>query len=141
MGIFSTYAQEKKLKSHTIVEGHPQIFENLLTWSKDKENVNIIFGDWVKVLHEIKRNTYNCVYFDTHNDVNIFDFFEKIKDSIKSNGKFSRFGLNVGDQNLIEREFGKTNLKILTNEYHQVMASENVNYVKNNNFPICVIGL
>lgn len=141
MGIFSNYAQGKKLRSHTIVEGHPQVFEKLLEWSKNKKNVEIIFGDWVDVLDKIHKKKYDCVYFDTHHDNNTLDFFKKVKNSIKQNGRFSRFGLNLNEKKILEKEFGITEMKILVNENHKVIPSENVKYIKNETIPICVIGL
>jgi len=139
MGMFANYAQLRNPKSHTIVEGHPQVFEKLKQWSLDKKNVEIIFGDWSKNLEKIKTKKYDSVYFDTHLDQNTYKFFYHIKDSIKIGGKYSRFGLDVKNKIYSETEFGDTKVEILTDEIHNIIPSENVNYFPDKIFPICVV--
>jgi len=141
MGIFASYAQMRNPKSHTIVEGHPEVYERLKIWSQNKPNVNIIFGDWTSVLGLIKNSVYDSVYFDTHCDQNIYKFFYHIKEQIKKGGRFSRFGLDLSNQPLCEIEFSDTNYEILTNENHSIIPSEGVSYFTKDTFPICVIGL
>ncbi len=141
MGIFATYAQRKNIKTHTIVEGHPQVYEKLKIWAEDKPNVKIIFGDWSKVIESITSMKYDSVYFDTHCDQNIYKFFHFIKNSIKKNGRFSRFNLDLNNKELCKIEFGESEVKTLVNEQHEVNPSEIVKYVKNGFLPICVISL
>ena len=68
MGICSDYIQEQKPKSHTIVEVHPQVLEKLYTWAEDKENINIVSGDWCANLAQL--GTYDGIYFDTYMEMN-----------------------------------------------------------------------
>ncbi len=141
MGIFANYAQKRKLSSHTIVEGHPQVYEKLRIWSEDKDNVEIIFGSWVSCLDKILEKKYDSVYFDTHCDINTYNFFQIIKNNIKSGGRFSRFGLNQNNSDSFNQEVSKTNINFLLSENHPVTPSEHVKYFTGNTFPICVIGL
>jgi len=139
MGIFATYAQSRNPKSHTIIEGHPQVYENLKKWSENKKNINIVFGDWSKNIEIISSRKYDSVYFDTHCDQNIYKFFHYVKDSIKQGGKYSRFGLDPSDKNLMDKEFENYEVEIIFNENHPVNPSEHVKYFKKNTFPICVV--
>lgn len=68
MGISANYIQSNSIKSHTIVEIHPQIIDRLKQWSKDKPNVRIIEGDWVDKIDEISLIKYDGIFFDTHMD-------------------------------------------------------------------------
>ena len=139
MGIFSNYAQLMKPKKHTIVEGHPQVFKRLLEWSEDKPNVEVIFGDWFDQIDTIKGRCYDSVYFDTHRDPNVYNFFKCIKDSIRKNGRYSRFGLDLRLKNFVNIEFGDVGFDVLFKEDHNIIPSENVHYIPNNTFPIHII--
>jgi protein arginine N-methyltransferase 2 len=141
MGIFASYAQKRKPKTHTIVEGHPQVYEKLKIWSEDKKNVNIIYGDWTTVIESINSMKYDSVYFDTHCDQNTYKFFHFIKDFLKPGGKFSRFGLDLSNNNLCQKEFDGCQIKKLVHEHHPVSPSEHVKYFTKNTFPICVVSL
>lgn len=70
MGISADYIQSNEIKSHTIVEIHPQVIEKLKKWSIDKTNVRIIEGDWVDKLDDICSMKYDGIFFDTHMDMN-----------------------------------------------------------------------
>tara|TARA_Y100000310_G_C20631120_1_gene788698 strand:+ start:710 stop:1285 length:576 start_codon:yes stop_codon:yes gene_type:complete len=83
MGICADYIQSQDIKSHTIVEIHPQIIEKLNEWAKDKSNVIVIEGDWFTA----PLATYDGIFLDTFEDVNIMKFRrfaqEKSNDSAK----------------------------------------------------------
>jgi len=69
------------------------------------------------------------------------DFFRTIRSNIKEGGRFSRFDLDLKNEKLIKQEFRDFKYKILYNESHKVVPSENVKYVRDQSIPICVIGL
>jgi hypothetical protein len=65
MGICSDFIQNHKINSHTIIEIHDQVFENLLEWAKDKPNVVPVKGDWI---NSIPNKKYDGIMFDTWKD-------------------------------------------------------------------------
>ena len=68
MGICADYIQAQDVKSHTIIEIHPQIIERLKAWAEDKNNVIILEGDWYTA-EGLK--TYDGIFLDTFGDENI----------------------------------------------------------------------
>lgn len=92
MGISANYIIEKKPKSYTIVEIHPEIIRKVKKWMRDKPYVTLIEGDWFDNLDLITQKKYDGIFFDTHNDENADKFREKIVEkSIKPNGVFTYF--------------------------------------------------
>jgi spermidine synthase len=92
MGISANYIQSNNIKSHTIVEFHPQVIEKLIQWSKDKPNVRIIEGDWFEKLEEICSMKYDGIFFDTHLDPNVYFLVESVVNRcLKEGGVFSWF--------------------------------------------------
>ena len=72
MGISADFIQEQGVKSHTIIELHPQIAEKAREWAEDKPNVTIIEGDWIKILPTLLEGTvrtthkkFDGMFFDT----------------------------------------------------------------------------
>ena len=70
MGICSDYIQAQGVNSHTIVEIHPQVIENLKIWAEDKDNVIIVEGDW----NSVELGTYDGIFLDTYGDLNLDSF-------------------------------------------------------------------
>lgn len=66
MGISANYIQSHNIKSHTIVEYHPEIAKRAREWANDKPNVTILEGDWYDLKETICQNKYDGVFFDTH---------------------------------------------------------------------------
>jgi spermidine synthase len=101
MGISASMIQEKNISSHTIVEIHPQVFEKASEWQKSKNNVTLLFGDWVDLKEIIISKKYDGIFFDTHLDDNRPLFRELIVERcIKPNGTFSYF--NVGKMDVFD---------------------------------------
>ena len=65
MGILSNAIQERKPKSHTIVECHKDIIPKLKEWAEDKPNVIILEGLWTEVT-DYKQ--YDSILHDTYAD-------------------------------------------------------------------------
>ena len=86
MGICGNYIQAQGVNSHTIVEIHPQIFEKLKVWAKDKPNVIIIEGDWNTVSG---LSTYDGIFLDTFGDDNWNSFKPFAVDKAKSGAKIT----------------------------------------------------
>ena len=71
MGICSDYIQAQGVKSHTIIEIHPQILEKANEWADGKSNVLIIEGDWSSLDINI---LYDGIFLDTFGDDNLDKF-------------------------------------------------------------------
>ena len=72
MGISARLIQKHDIKSHDIVEIHPDIFKDLEEWSKDKNDINTLFGDWWGARDWLK--TYDGILFDTYLDKHVPEF-------------------------------------------------------------------
>ena len=70
------------ITSHTIIEVHPEIYRNALTWAENKPNTTILFGNWVDIL-PLNGKVFDGILHDTHLDYNIPDFLNKVKDNCK----------------------------------------------------------
>ena len=86
MGICSDYIQGHDVNSHTIIEIHPQILDNLTAWAEDKGNITIIDGDWSDLNLS---NTYDGIFIDTFGDENLNKFKDFALSRIKSGGKIT----------------------------------------------------
>jgi hypothetical protein len=78
MGISANYVQQNNVKSHTIIEIHPEIYEKAIEWAKDKQNVNIILGSWESEIPKLNMK-YDGILHDTHIDMNCHNFLNYIK--------------------------------------------------------------
>lgn len=64
LGYSANKIQSFNIKSHTIIENDPVVLEVLKSWaSKQKNKVNIIFGDWQEILPNLKQK-YDSIFFD-----------------------------------------------------------------------------
>jgi hypothetical protein len=72
-----------KVKSHTIIEIHKDIYVNALKWANDKPNVEIILGDWIDVIPTLNKQ-FDGVLHDTHLDSNLDKFLEGIKPNLNT---------------------------------------------------------
>ena len=66
------------VKSHTIIEIHPKIYENALKWGEGKKNVKILLGNWIDLI-PIRETKFDGILQDTYSDNNIPNFLNKIK--------------------------------------------------------------
>ncbi len=65
------------VKSHTIIEIHPEIYKKALIWAKDKPNVEIILGDWYDVIPTLTKK-FDGVAHDTFNDPHLKEFLDVV---------------------------------------------------------------
>lgn len=72
------------VKSHTIIEVHPEIYKKGLEWAKDKPNVEVILGDWIDLL-PLKDRKFDGVFYDPYNDYNLPEFLNYVKGNCKEN--------------------------------------------------------
>lgn len=62
LGICSEEIQKYNIKSHTIVENDPFIYERLLEFVEKNPNVKPVFGSWLEFESEIK---FDGIFYDT----------------------------------------------------------------------------
>lgn len=82
MGISANYIQSHNIKSHTIVENHPDIIPKLIEWANDKPNVIIVVGSWYDRLDDL--GVYDGIFYDTYGDEHSYHFPESINELTKS---------------------------------------------------------
>jgi len=63
-GVTANYFYNKGVKSLTIVEIREDIYQRALEWSKDKDNVSVILGDWIDIIPTLN-NKFDGIYMDT----------------------------------------------------------------------------
>ena len=85
LGISASYIQQNKIKSHTIIEVHPEIYERACKWADEQDvPVHVYHGDWVDVLPTLE-TTYDGVFHDTHLDNQVHNFLPIVKHTCKKN--------------------------------------------------------
>ena len=85
MGISADYIQSHNIKSHTIIENHPQVIEKLYKWAEDKPNVKVIPNDWYDVKDSLEK--FDGIFFDTYGDDNMYYFSSSLSNWTKSGTK------------------------------------------------------
>jgi len=102
MHLSADFVQENPLvTSHTIIEVHPEIYKKAIEWAKDKNNVEVILGDWIDVVPNIKKK-FDGILHDTHNDNNIPNFLDSVKHICKEDCIVSFFVYPKQDPRLNE---------------------------------------
>lgn len=56
--------QKFPIKSHTIIEYHPVVFEKAKEWAKDKKNVTLIHDTWQNALPKLGQ--FDTIFFDDY---------------------------------------------------------------------------
>ena len=102
MGICADFIQAEGVKSHTIIELHPQVIEKLKVWAEDKDNVIIVEGDWYDA--ELSQ-TYDGMFLDTYEDEHWGEFKEFALSNAKSGANVSYF-----DNGHMKNEYGFDNI-------------------------------
>jgi hypothetical protein len=112
--------------SHTIIEVHPEIYKTAIEWAKNKKNVKIILGDWIKILplNDIK---FDGILHDTHHDRNIGKFLDYVKDNCKVNTFIGFFEYPDFDT-----RFGGVRFQIEESYYDKIPYKKNPSF--NNNY-------
>jgi len=77
---FSANKMSELADSYTCIEINPQIYKKASEWAKGRQNVNIIFGDWIDVIPQLDLK-YDGIFMDTHYDPN-YNLFEEFCKSI-----------------------------------------------------------
>ncbi|KAL5780133.1 hypothetical protein ACOSQ2_010870 [Xanthoceras sorbifolium] len=92
MGLVDAAIQQYAPVTHTIVEGHPEVYERMLRtgWS-EKDNVKIVFGRWQDILSQLE--TYDGIFFDTYGEYyeDLREFHQHLPKLLKPGGIYSFF--------------------------------------------------
>jgi protein arginine N-methyltransferase 2 len=97
LGISANYIQQHDIQSHTIIEIHDDVYELLLDWAKDKENVIPIKGDWFDISNQLELHKYDGIFYDGYGGVNEMKIKDFAINHLKSNGIFTHFNLSGAD--------------------------------------------
>jgi hypothetical protein len=133
LGYSANKIQSFNIKSHTIIENDPTVFKVLKKWSlKQKNKVNIIFGDWQAVIPGLKQK-YDSIFFDDapnskYNDPDQIRFFlfyyYMFRNNVNINAKLSWYL----DKPIYWMTHPETNFDI---KKINIDIPENANYVPN----------
>jgi len=118
MGYSSGHIQNQDIKSHTIIEIHPEVARRAREWAKDKPTVIIIEADWYDVIDDLK--TYDGIFYDAELDPNMRKFSKYATEKLlKKDGIFSFYNTITGEMfdnryisfrnNILKRYFIKNN--------------------------------
>jgi len=92
MGIVDTAIQNRKPRTHTIVEAHGGVLKKIYRegWDK-KDGITIVPGRWQDVMHELK--TYDAVFFDTYGEYydDMREFHSWLPKILRKGGVYSFF--------------------------------------------------
>jgi ubiquinone/menaquinone biosynthesis C-methylase UbiE len=84
MGMSASAIQKHtNVASHTIVEINEKVYEKAVEWAKDKNNVQIILGDWKNILPTLNKK-FDAILHDTSFDNNILKFLDECKHLCKN---------------------------------------------------------
>ena len=75
---YSANAIYSKTQNYTCIECNHQIYLKALKWAKGKENVNILYGDWIDIIPHIAEK-FDGIFMDTYDDPNYEKFEEYAK--------------------------------------------------------------
>ena len=88
MGISATEIVRLGVKSYTVVEPHPEVYQRALKWKEEHAdtNIRIVQGFWQSALDDLER--FDGIFFDTFSatreeiDRKRFDFFQAASDRL-----------------------------------------------------------
>lgn len=88
MGISANQIQANNPAKHVIIENHEQVYNNAVTWAQDKDNVEVIFGDYKEVITELI-DKFDGIYHSADKEAkgNLFNFRNDIKSLCNENCK------------------------------------------------------
>lgn len=120
---FSANKISELVDSYTCIEINPQIYETAKEWSKDKPNVEIIFGDWIDIIPTLNKK-FDGIFFDTHNDPNSHLAEQYCKSISKEGTIFSHWNYfqikDITELNTYTCRVDVNNMPKLTNPTHNV---------------------
>lgn len=109
LGLIDGFIQNHKIKSHTVIECHPDVINNILEseWIKNK-NINFIFDKWQNKINNL--NKFDGVFYDTWKDEDEL-FMMNVHNIVKVGGFFSFFN----------SQYFNPNTKSIPNYFYQIL--------------------
>jgi hypothetical protein len=88
MGLSANQIQANNPTKHVIIEKHEQVYNNAVDWAKDKDNVEVILGDYKEVISTLT-DKFDGVYHsaDKESKGALFNFRNEIKSLCNENCK------------------------------------------------------
>jgi hypothetical protein len=88
MGLSATQIQANNPAKHIIIENHEKVYNNAVTWAEDKDNVEVIFGDYKEVISTLT-DKFDGIYHsaDKETKENLFTFKNNVKSLCNENCK------------------------------------------------------
>jgi hypothetical protein len=118
------------VKSHTIIEIHPEQYKRALEWSKSQKiKTTIILGDWIDIL-PISNMKFDGILHDTHMDFNIPNFLKYVEKNCKKGTIVGFFEFRVFDM-----RFNAVRHSLSIEEHQNLPYKNNVHY-KNNQYEL-----
>jgi len=94
MGIVDGYLQAKGVRSHTILEAHPQVLEEMDRggWP-GKPGVRVLRGRWQETITQVPDGSLSAVFFDTYGeyDSDMREFHAHLPRILRPGGRYSFF--------------------------------------------------
>jgi spermidine synthase len=117
--------KKPNVKSHTIIEIHPDIYHTAVEWAKDKPNVKILLGDWIDIIPSLNKK-YDGILHDTHRDKNIHNFLDSVKEICNLNCIVGFFQCKFFDKRI-----GAVRYEIDSNEFNKLPYRNNGSFENN----------
>lgn len=88
MGLSATQIQANNPAKHIIIENHEEVYNNAVTWAEDKDNVEVILGDYKDVISTLT-DRFDGIYHsaDKESKESLFSFKNDIKSLCNENCK------------------------------------------------------
>ena len=88
MGLSANQIQANNPAKHIIIENHEEVYNNAVTWAEDKDNVEVILGDYKDVISTLTDN-FDGIYHSADKEAkeNLFTFKNNIKSLCNENCK------------------------------------------------------
>jgi hypothetical protein len=88
MGLSATQIQANNPAKHVIIENHEQVYNNAVKWAEDKDNVEVILGDYKDVTSTLT-DKFDGIYHSADKEAkgNLFNFRNDIKSLCNENCK------------------------------------------------------
>ena len=88
MGLSATQIQTNNPARHVIIEKHEQVYNNAVKWAEDKDNVEVILGDYKDVIGTLT-GKFDGIYHSADKEAkgSLFNFRNDIKSLCNENCK------------------------------------------------------
>ena len=108
---------------YTCIEINPQVYENAIKWAESKDNVTILFGDWIDIIPTLDTK-FDGIFMDTHADLN-YSKFEEYSKMIANDGCilsiFNYFSFRESDtMNYYDYKLDSNNFTKLVSNIHTI---------------------